>query len=120
MDIKAINQTHSAQTIHSSNTNIHQQNDKISTKEGNKSDFDNIPQNIKDDIIQKRAKELNEKIKMLHTSLKIEIDKETNIQVVKIIDEKTKEVIKQLPPDTMLKIAKYIDEITGLLFEKRA
>jgi flagellar protein FlaG len=48
------------------------------------------------------------------------MDEETGIQVVKIIDSQTKEVIRQLPPETTLKIAKYIDEITGLLFEKKA
>jgi len=41
------------------------------------------------------------------------------IQVVKIIDSETKEVIRQLPPDVILKIAKYIDEVTGLLFNEK-
>ena len=57
---------------------------------------------------------------MLNSQLKIETDEDTGIQVVKIVDSETKEVIRQLPPDVVLKIAKYIDEVTGLLFNEKA
>jgi flagellar protein FlaG len=40
--------------------------------------------------------------------------------VVKVVDNDTKEVIRQIPSEEMLKIAKYIDEITGLLFKDMA
>ena len=122
MDVKAINATQSALNMHSSNIEAERKVLLSQEKEQKKEEdlFNGLSQQAKNDIISQTAKKLNEKMEMLQTSLKVEIDKDTGIQVVKIIDDKTKEVIRQLPPETMLKIAKYIDEITGLLFEKKA
>ncbi len=122
MDVKAINSTQSALNMHSSNVEAERKVLLSQEKEQKKEEdlFNGLSQQAKNDIILQTAKKLNEKMEMLQTSLKVEIDKDTGIQVVKIVDEKTKEVIRQLPPETMLKIAKYIDEITGLLFDKKA
>jgi flagellar protein FlaG len=83
-------------------------------------DFQNIPQDQRAKIIEKTAEDINKKLKLFNSHLKIEIDNETNIQVVKVVDNDTKEVIRQIPSEEMLKIAKYIDEITGLLFKDMA
>ncbi len=87
-----------------------EKNKKVSLK------YEDLPK----DVIKEATENLQKKLSMLNSQLKIETDKETGIQVVKIVDKDTKEVIKQLPPEAVLKIAKYIDEITGLLFEKKA
>jgi len=86
-----------------------EKNKKVSLK------YEDLPK----DVIKEATENLQKKLSMLNSQLKIETDKETGIQVVKIVDKDTKEVIKQLPPEAVLKIAKYIDEITGLLFEKK-
>ena len=117
MDVKAIASTQSALSMHTANS---AQQRPMIDQDPSKEEFANLDQRTKDDIIKQNIQKLNEKMQMLQTSLKVEIDKDTGIQVVKIVDEETKEVIRQLPPETMLKIAKYIDEITGLLFEKKA
>jgi len=39
--------------------------------------------------------------------------------VVKLIDVKTKEVIRQIPAQEMLVIAKRLDELQGLLIKER-
>ena len=120
MDVKAVNQTQAALSMHSSTaTGGTQQAVRTTNEQNPESGFQNLPQDAKNDIINKTVEKLNEKMDMLQTSLKIEVDEDTGIQVVKIVNDETKEVIKQLPPETMLKIAKYIDEITGLLFEKK-
>lgn len=62
---------------------------------------------------------LNKKLEILNSQLRIEIDKDTGIKVVKVIDKQTNEVIRQIPPDAVLKIAKYLDEVTGLLFNEK-
>ncbi len=119
MDVKAIQSTQAALDMHMANTP--QQNKELfSLKHENEEDlFAKLHPQTQNDIIKKTVEQLNEKLKLFDSSLQIEIDKDTGIQVVKIIDSKTKEVIRQLPPETTLKIAKYIDEITGLLFDKK-
>jgi flagellar protein FlaG len=47
------------------------------------------------------------------------VDKETEEIVVKVIDKETKEVIRQIPPEYLLKIAKYLDEIAGILYNEK-
>ena len=120
MDVKAIQSTQAALDMHTANT-PHQKKEFVPQSKKNEEElFAKLHPNTQNDIIKKTVAQLNEKLKLFDSSLKIEIDKDTGIQVVKIIDSKTKEVIRQLPPETTLKIAKYIDEITGLLFEKKA
>lgn len=115
MDVKAISTTQASFEV---NTLIQGSSSREHHKKEWKA-FDELRGAIDDDIIQKGVEALNEKLKLFSDSLQIEIDKETGIQVVKIVDDTTKEVVKQLPPETMLKIAKYIDEVTGLLFDKK-
>ncbi|OMH40452.1 flagellar protein FlaG [Desulfurobacterium indicum] len=73
--------------------------------------------------MEKLVNDLKDKLSMLNTQLKIEIEKigdGEEIPVIKVINTKTDEVIRQIPPEYMLKIAKYIDEITGLLLREKA
>ncbi len=72
------------------------------------------------ELIEKMASKLNQNL-LFNSLLKIEIDELRYIQVVKIIDDKSKskEVIRQIPSEKMLKIARYLDKITQLLLNKR-
>ena len=124
MDVKAVNQIQAASEMHASSMETHQQAVKKTQKEDNTKNqefeaYQKLSNEKKERILDETAKKLNEKFALFNNTLKIEIDKDTGIQVVKIIDSKTKKVIRQLPPEVMLKIAKYIDEITGLLFDKK-
>jgi flagellar protein FlaG len=74
---------------------------------------------VSPEVLEEVIKNLKEKLSMLNTQLQIQIDKDTDIVVVKVIDKKTKEVIRQIPPEYVLKIAKYLDEIAGLLFSEK-
>ncbi|SMC09310.1 flagellar protein FlaG [Nitratiruptor tergarcus] len=120
MDVKAIQSTQAAIDMHTAN--LAQKNELSSSNEKKLNDeelFKKLDPLMQNDIIKKTVEQLNEKLQLFNSSLRVEIDKDTGIQVVKIVDSKTKEVIRQLPPESVLKIAKYIDEITGLLFEKK-
>ena len=63
--------------------------------------------------------DLKKKLSLLNTQLKIQVDKDTDIIVVKVIDKETQKVIRQIPPEYVLKIAKYLNEIAGLLFSEK-
>ncbi len=55
-------------------------------------------------------------LKPTHTSLRV--DRESNRIVARILDENN-EVIKQIPPEEMLRIAARFRQIQGLLFDER-
>ncbi len=74
---------------------------------------------VSPEMLEEVIKELERKLSLLNTQLKISIDKDTDMIVVKVIDRETKKVIRQIPPEYVLKIAKYLDEIAGLLYHNK-
>jgi len=53
-------------------------------------------------------------------SLQFEIDQDSDQIVVKIIDQSTKEVVRQMPTEEALEMAKAIDKMQGLLIRQTA
>ena len=66
------------------------------------------------------VKEVNEFIKPINNSLQFSIDDGTGTTVVKVIDAETDEVIKQIPSEEMLALAKAIGQLKGLLVKQQA
>ncbi len=66
------------------------------------------------------VKATQEFVSTINSSLEFSIDKDTGISVVKIVDKETEEVIRQIPSEEMLSIAKALDTIKGLLFHQKA
>ena len=50
----------------------------------------------------------------------ISLDDDTGITVVKVVDKNTKEVVRQIPSEEMLAIAKALDTVQGLLVRQKA
>ena len=63
---------------------------------------------------------LNEAMQVSSQSLKFEIDDDTKQIVVKIIDQSTQEVVRQMPTEEALQMAKSIDKMQGLLIRQTA
>ena len=53
-------------------------------------------------------------------ALILEIDKETGKTIIKVVDATTNEVIRQIPGDDIVAIAKAIDRMRGLLLHQQA
>lgn len=66
------------------------------------------------------TKTVNDFVKPLNSTLQFNIDDSTGLTVVKVIDTDTKEVIKQIPSEDMLALAKALDQIKGLLVKQQA
>lgn len=66
------------------------------------------------------VKDIQDFIKNTNTSLDFHVDKDTDKLVVKVIDTSTKEVIKQIPSEDMLALAKALDKLKGLLVSQKA
>jgi len=73
-----------------------------------------------EDILKDFKKKL-EKLKLIFRGeAEFSIDRDTNMVIVKIKDKETGEIIRQIPPEVVLKIAKSIEEFLGLLLDERA
>ena len=59
--------------------------------------------------------------KMLNgSSIEFSVDQDTNVNVVKVMDKATKDVIRQFPSEEILAIAKVLDKLQGLLIKDKA
>lgn len=52
--------------------------------------------------------------------LQFSVDKETGKTVIRIVDSKTGDVLRQIPPRELIEIAKSIDRMQGLLVRQQA
>ena len=63
---------------------------------------------------------MNEFVKPFNNALNFSVDQESKTTVVKVIDQSTKEVIRQIPSEEMLALAKALDTMKGLLIQQKA
>lgn len=66
------------------------------------------------------VKTANKFMQALAQNLQFSIDKDTEKVIVKLVDISTKEVVKQIPSEEMLAIAKALDKLQGLLVREKA
>jgi flagellar protein FlaG len=74
-----------------------------------------------------RAEEVESAVKKVQNfvsakaaDIQFSIDEDIGVTVVKVIDRGTKEVIRQIPSEEMLEIAKALDKLQGLLVKQKA
>ena len=74
-------------------------------------------QQLNDEMIRQAMKELNKKA----TSVEAEfgIHEKTNRITIKMVDKKTKKVIKELPPERMLDMIAKVWELAGLVVDEK-
>ncbi|MDP2786071.1 MAG: flagellar protein FlaG [Sulfurimicrobium sp.] len=70
--------------------------------------------------LKQATDQINQAIKMMANNLQFTIDEDTGIDVVKVVDTETQEVIRQFPSVEILAIAKAIDQLQGLLVRDKA
>ena len=71
------------------------------------------------DEVQELVEQINKKLDYLNKYLKITLDDELEIPVVKILERETDRVIRQIPPEHILSLMKKIDEMLGILLSER-
>ncbi len=69
--------------------------------------------------LKRIIEEIRKKMDYLNKYLRIDIDNELDIPVIKIVEKETDKVIRQIPPDYMLSIMKRIDEMLGIIINER-
>jgi flagellar protein FlaG len=70
-------------------------------------------------VIEDTIAKIREFIGPANSSLKIEIDPDTDRIVVKILDDQSGELIRQIPSQEMVEIAKRLDAMQGIFVTKR-
>lgn len=70
--------------------------------------------------LKKATDNLNKVVNLYASELKFTIDDTSGIDVVKVINTDTKEVIRQIPSEEAIKIAESIDRLQGLLVRQQA
>jgi flagellar protein FlaG len=65
-------------------------------------------------------KSINKAIEMQAQGLEFTVDPDSNRTVVKIIDQNTQQVLRQMPSEEALEIARDLDKMQGLLLRQKA
>jgi flagellar protein FlaG len=72
------------------------------------------------DELNEAVKNINQSLSALSQNLEFSVDTDSKRTVVKVIDQQTKEVIRQIPSEETLEIAKALDTVKGLLIKQQA
>ena len=71
-------------------------------------------------LLQGAVNAANDFIRPITNSVEFSLDKDSEKMIVKVMDNATKEVIRQIPSVEMLAIAQALDKIQGLLIKQKA
>ena len=66
------------------------------------------------------ARRINEAVRRLASSLEFSVDETTGRTVVKVMDTATDTVIRQIPTEEVLSIARTLDRLQGLIIRQEA
>jgi flagellar protein FlaG len=75
---------------------------------------------VSEEQLKAATKSVQDYIKPFNSTLEFSVDKDTDKFITKVIDSTTKEVIRQIPSEEMLTIAKALDSIKGLFIKQSA
>ena len=84
--------------------------------------LDGLEQTGKPTPIQKNEAldEINRSLKMASIGVRFEFDQAANTLITQVVDVETGELIRQMPSDEMVRIARAMNSLTGLLFSRTA
>ncbi len=70
--------------------------------------------------VNQAVEAINKTIQAASQNLEFSVDKDTRDVIVKVIDQQTKQVLRQIPTEEALDIAKSLDKLQGLLIKQTA
>ncbi len=70
--------------------------------------------------VQKAVTFANIAMRSLSNSLEFSLDPESGKTVVRVVDSATQEIIRQIPSEEMMSIARVLDRLRGLLLNQQA
>jgi flagellar protein FlaG len=70
--------------------------------------------------VKKAVENLKQATQSTAQNLQFSVDHDTNQTVIRVVDGNTNEVIRQIPSEEVLQIAKSLDKLSGLLLKQKA
>ena len=70
--------------------------------------------------VDQAVEQMREALPPVARNLQFSVDEATGRSVVKVVDSSTNEVIRQMPSEELLNIARTLDKLTGLLLKQKA
>lgn len=71
-------------------------------------------------VLKKATEQINEFIKSSSRNLQFSVDKGTGRIIVKVVDQESGEIIRQIPPEETLAIAKDLGNPQGVIIRSKA
>ena len=87
----------------------------LESKNGSK---DDAQSELKD--VKQAVSEINKAMQFMSRELEFSVDTDSNRTIVKVIDQQTREVIRQMPTKEALEIGKALEKAQGLLIKQTA
>lgn len=81
---------------------------------------DSSPTSVKKEELAKELSKINAFVQGRASNVQFVTDEDTGLDIVKVIDTSTKEVIRQMPTQEAVQIAKALDQLKGLLIRQKA
>ena len=119
-----INPYRQTEIVNLQNTQTIQENiAKISNQ--NQNDFTEQTKNtqkvaVSQEELNKMMEEIEHKFSMIEKYLQIDIDQQLRMPISKIIDMRTEEIIRQIPPEWIVDILRKMEELRGVIYSKEA
>jgi flagellar protein FlaG len=123
-EVITINPYRQTEIVNLQNTQPIQENiAKISNQ--NQNDFTEQTKNtqkvtVSQEELNKMMEEIKHKFSMIEKYLQIDIDEQLRIPISKIIDMRTEEIIRQIPPEWIVDILRRMEELRGVFYSKEA
>jgi len=111
-----LNKTQELQPQISNQVNVKKENNETN---GINTKISSEKNKIKEDELQKTLKKLNKNDDIIKRGLRFEKVDDLEEWVVKVFNTDTGEVIRQIPSEEAVKIAKGIEEIIGTIFDEK-
>lgn len=70
--------------------------------------------------VAKAVQDINRTIQAMSQNLEFSVDAHNQNVVVKVVDQQTKEVLRQIPSEEAIEIAKSLGKLQGLLIKQQA
>jgi flagellar protein FlaG len=77
------------------------------------------PSEVDHKTLEAAAMKIRDSVWQVDSNLRIEIDSDTHRVVIKVFNDQSGEMIRQIPAQEMLEIAKQLEAMQGLLLTKR-
>jgi flagellar protein FlaG len=79
-----------------------------------------VESEVNAEMVKNSLDQLNKLVRQFNRNLEFTVDEDTGVNIVKVIDSQSQEVIRQMPTEEMLAIAKALDKLQGLLIKDKA